>query len=69
MPDGALCVAESGIEERAQVEELAAAGAHAFLIGGVLLQSEDPGAKLRELLGNGEGGGKGGTGPATGGAS
>ena len=46
----ALCVAESGISRRRQIEELAAAGADAFLIGGALLESDDPGAKLRELL-------------------
>lgn len=57
VPDGALCVAESGIEGRGQVKELAGAGADAFLIGGSLLQSEDPGAKLRELLGAGGPGG------------
>jgi len=46
----ALCVAESGIGSRRQMEELAAAGADAFLIGGALLESGDPGARLRELL-------------------
>jgi indole-3-glycerol phosphate synthase len=50
IPDGALCVAESGIGGRAQIEELAALGADAFLIGGTLLNAQDPGRKLRELL-------------------
>ncbi len=49
--DRALCVAESGIQVRADVERLAALGADAFLVGGALLDSADPGRKLAELAG------------------
>ena len=48
----ALVVSESGISTREQIEELSALGVDAFLIGGALLSSQDPGAKLRTLLGN-----------------
>lgn len=51
IPPGAVRVAESGIRRRAQVEELARHGAGAFLVGGALLDSPDPGRKLRELRG------------------
>jgi indole-3-glycerol phosphate synthase len=51
VPDDVVLVAESGIHTRRDVETLAAAGAHAFLVGGTLLDAGDPGAKLRELTG------------------
>jgi indole-3-glycerol phosphate synthase len=51
IPAGVLRVAESGIGRRGDVVELARQGAHAFLVGGALLNSPDPGRKLRELLG------------------
>lgn len=51
LPPGALWVSESGIKSRAEVERLAGIGFSAFLIGESLLLAEDPGAKLRELLG------------------
>jgi indole-3-glycerol phosphate synthase len=51
VPDGVLVVAESGIRTRADIEDLAAHGAHAFLVGGALLASEEPETKLRELVG------------------
>ncbi|MBU1074172.1 indole-3-glycerol-phosphate synthase TrpC, partial [bacterium] len=47
----ALAVAESGIRTRADVEELSGCGADACLVGSVLLEAADPGAKLRELGG------------------
>ncbi len=47
----ALAVAESGIRTRAEVEAMAACGADACLIGGALLQADDPAALLRELGG------------------
>ncbi len=47
----ALAVAESGIRARADVLDLAACGASAFLVGGALLQSPDPSATLRSLRG------------------
>lgn len=51
VPDGVTLVAESGIESARDVEELAACGAGAFLVGRCLLDAEDPAAKLRELAG------------------
>ena len=51
IPPGVLRVAESGIRRRAEVVELARRGADAFLVGGALLNSADPGRTLRELLG------------------
>ena len=51
LPDGVVKVAESGIDRRAQVTELAALGADAFLVGHALLKHADPGRKLRQLLG------------------
>lgn len=49
IPGSAVCVAESGIKERSDVENLLAMGADAFLIGGALLNAPDAGAKLKEL--------------------
>lgn len=51
VPEGAICVAESGIKTREDIESLHTAGANAFLIGGSLLTAPDPGSKLRKLLG------------------
>lgn len=48
-PDDVLLVAESGIRTRDDIDDLAACGAGAFLIGGSLLDSPDPGALLRSL--------------------
>jgi indole-3-glycerol phosphate synthase len=45
----ALVVCESGISKREDIDALVASGVHAFLIGGALLQSRDPGALLNEL--------------------
>lgn len=50
LPKGALRVAESGLEGRAEITRLADAGFDAFLIGESLLLAPDPGAKLEELL-------------------
>lgn len=49
--DGAVVVAASGVSTRGEVEELAAAGAHAVLVGESLVTAADPSAKLRELRG------------------
>jgi indole-3-glycerol phosphate synthase len=49
-PPNALKVAESGIENRATIERLRAAGYEAFLVGESLMRAESPGAALRELL-------------------
>ena len=51
VPDGVLLVAESGIRGADDVDRLARAGANAFLVGGALLDSDDPGRKLKELRG------------------
>jgi len=51
IPAGVLRVAESGIRRRDEVMALALRGADAFLVGGALLNSADPGRTLRELLG------------------
>ncbi len=53
IPDGAIRVSESGIATHGEIEELVGLGVDAFLIGGALLDSVDPGLKLRELIGNG----------------
>lgn len=45
-------VAESGIHERAQIEELLRAGIWNFLIGESLVRSPDPEAFLKHLLGH-----------------
>ena len=50
LPEGRMLVAESGINDRAGIERLQAAGARAFLIGESLMREDDIGAKLRELL-------------------
>ena len=49
IPQEAIIVSESGISRREHVEELSQLGVDAFLIGGALLESNDPGALLRTL--------------------
>jgi indole-3-glycerol phosphate synthase len=51
VPEGCTVVALSGVGSRAEVEELAGAGASAVLVGESLVTASDPVAKLRELLG------------------
>ena len=51
VPPDRIFVAESGVSEPEQLDALAAAGAHAVLIGEALVRAPDPGAKLRELAG------------------
>ena len=53
IPDGVTVVAESGIEERPQVEEMERMGIHAVLVGTALMRAPDPPARVRELLGIG----------------
>jgi indole-3-glycerol phosphate synthase len=48
-PVGACVVSESGIRTRADVRRVAAAGAHAVLVGEALSRSGDPAGKVREL--------------------
>jgi indole-3-glycerol phosphate synthase len=49
MPASVVKVAESGIQSRADVQRLQAAGFRAFLVGEHLMKSADPAAALREL--------------------
>ncbi len=51
VPADVVLVAESGIKTGADVDRLESAGAGAFLVGGALLDADDPGALLRELRG------------------
>ena len=48
-----LVVSESGIADAAVVSALAGEGVHAFLVGESLMRTDDPGAALRELRGEG----------------
>ena len=54
IPADRLSLAESGIKTREDIEGLTGAGYSGFLIGESIVGHEDPGAKLRELLGKGE---------------
>jgi indole-3-glycerol phosphate synthase len=49
VPPDRVFVAESGVSEPEQLDALAAADAHAVLVGEALLRAPDPGARLREL--------------------
>ncbi|MBI4277470.1 MAG: indole-3-glycerol phosphate synthase TrpC [Armatimonadetes bacterium] len=51
IPAECTVVSESGIETRADVAALEAAGVHAILVGTALMRSPDIAAKARELLG------------------
>jgi len=53
IPAECCCVSESGIRTRADMERLEAAGVKAVLVGETFMRSDDIGAKLRELRGNG----------------
>ncbi|HXV14403.1 MAG TPA: indole-3-glycerol phosphate synthase TrpC, partial [Candidatus Krumholzibacteria bacterium] len=48
IPDDIVLVSESGIVTRDDVADLTSRGARAFLVGGSLLGSDDPGALLRD---------------------
>ena len=50
LPADYLLVSESGIHSRADIEALQADGIHAFLVGGALMQADDPGVALSALL-------------------
>jgi len=50
IPAGVTAVAESGIACRADMDQLTAAGAKAFLIGETLMRAPQPGRALAELL-------------------
>jgi indole-3-glycerol phosphate synthase len=49
IPPGKHVVSESGIFTPADVKRVAAAGAHAVLVGEALMRAEDIGARVREL--------------------
>jgi indole-3-glycerol phosphate synthase len=51
LPRGAVKVAESGLKSPVEMERLGRAGFQAFLIGESLVTTDDPAAKLRELVG------------------
>jgi indole-3-glycerol phosphate synthase len=51
MPDGVVAVSESGLQSRADLERLAAAGYGAFLIGERFMTDPDPAAAIRLLIG------------------
>ena len=50
VPANKIIVSESGIADREDLLRVRNAGAHAALVGEVLVTAEDPGAKLRELV-------------------
>jgi indole-3-glycerol phosphate synthase len=51
IPTDRVAVMESGIATREQVLAAVAAGASGILVGEALMRADDPGAKLRELMG------------------
>jgi indole-3-glycerol phosphate synthase len=57
-PRGSVMVAESGIRSRDDVDRLAAAGYHAFLIGERLMTAADPAAALAGLIGRADANGR-----------
>lgn len=55
VPAGKTVVAESGISDRAELDELERVGVDAVLIGEALMRAEDPEEKVRQLAGEDEG--------------
>ena len=51
VPRGKFLVSESGISARDDLRRLRRMGVHAVLVGEALVTAQDPGAKVRELLG------------------
>ena len=51
MPADVVAVSESGLQSRADLERLAAAGYRAFLIGERFMTDPDPAAAIRLLIG------------------
>lgn len=51
IPSGITRIGESGIKTHEDILKVRSAGADGFLIGTTLMRAEDPGAKLRELIG------------------
>ena len=54
VPPEITAVCESGIDQLEQIRRVERLGVHVFLIGEALMRALEPGAKLRELLGNSE---------------
>jgi indole-3-glycerol phosphate synthase len=52
IPAGRIVISESGIESRADVDELGRLGVDAVLVGESLLRAADLEAKVRELSGS-----------------
>jgi indole-3-glycerol phosphate synthase len=52
IPAGIVTVAESGIKDRGDIENIMLSGISAFLIGEALVTASDIGAKLKEFKGN-----------------
>ena len=51
VPSDRLVVSESGIQKQSDLQSLASAAVDAVLVGTSLMRAEDPGQKLRELMG------------------
>lgn len=49
IPEGAIAVAESGLDHAAQIQNLVETGYKGFLIGETLIRAEDPARLIREL--------------------
>jgi indole-3-glycerol phosphate synthase len=52
IPPDRVIVSESGIQRHKDLQKLAAAGVDAVLVGTSLMRADDPGLKLRELMGS-----------------
>jgi indole-3-glycerol phosphate synthase len=50
IPDGSLCIAESGIRSATDLRDLGSLGYDGFLIGESLLREKSPGAALERLI-------------------
>ena len=50
IPQGVMCIAESGITEASEIEFLSQIGYSGALIGTSLMQSENPGQLLKEMM-------------------
>jgi indole-3-glycerol phosphate synthase len=59
IPDGCICVSESGIFNGGDIGRLRQSNIHAVLVGTALMKSSDMATKTRELVDAGRGNGKG----------
>jgi indole-3-glycerol phosphate synthase len=50
VPDGRIVVTESGISSRSDVLRMSSTGVSTYLVGGVLMESPDPGKALEDLF-------------------